>query len=610
MCNERIKKGIYMRKLSKLCLITTFFAFVSTQTNSPIVTFFNNRSVSRNAARDLAGWTNYIHQDSSRDVVYGAFSITPEYSQSFNSHTIASALFGNNLIKNNCSSHLKISGSQVNNRSPHDLLADYFYLPSDFESTVHFKPTIDNFIIDLGFYLGLDAWAKGLYFWVHVPFDHTRWDLNITENVINPGVNNYVPGTFTPTTLNRGKLLNNFTEFVNGKQILETDAIIFEQLKFAYMSQDRLIKSRVAEIRTAIGWDFFTEYNYHAGFNGQVVFPTGLRPKGEFLFEPIVGNAHFWELGVGLNAHYTFWRNHDETRQLTAYTDINITHLFKTRQARTFDLISAGQLSRYMLAMELISPSTNLLAEGTPAIAQFNNTFLPVANITALNVNVDIAVQADIVFMLNFTSNNWSYDIGYNYWGRSCENITLQPIDSFTEHLYALKGDAQIFGFESGTTNAVALSATESRATIHSGTNFPATGTTNPIEIHNALLNPHIDFPKKATTSTTPPVPLQYAPNNTVPADQINTSNPPVFITMNDVNTTCSGSRGSSSKLFTHFSYTWSDKKELEPYIGFGGEVEFAHTSNHKKNTCNNGTCPSASASQWGLWLKTGATFN
>jgi hypothetical protein len=609
-------------KLRHLSLLVLTTITTSIHTKQHLATFFNPRSISRDAARDLVGWENYINKNITDKSVYGTLSITPEWTQTFRSNRMTSCLFGDSLIENSFVSSneivfnrkkspvLKISGSQVNNRGPKDLLADYFYLPSDFESIIHFRPVIDNFIIDFGFYLGLDAWAKGLYFWLHAPFAHTRWDLNIDETIINVGVNNYASGYFAPSTIERGILLENFTDFINGKTLPNVDDIAFQELKFAQMSQKRLIKSRVAEIRTAVGWNFFAEDHYHVGFNGQLAFPTGLRPKSKFLFEPIVGNGHFWELGVGLSSHYTFWRNEDYTRHCMLYTDINITHLFTTRQARTFDLISAGPLSRYMLATEMTSPAINLRGNtGAIPSAQFNNEYLPVANITTLNVDVDITLQADIVLMFNYTSGNVSYDFGYNYWARSKENITLPQIESFTEGMFALKGDAQIFGFQFNTTNPIALSATESQATIHTGKNLPSTGTSDPILIQAAQHNPDIDFPQLATTNpaSTPTVNIQIAPNNTTVSDQINTSIPPVFLTFNDIDVTDSGSHDSSSKLFAHIAYTSPTHKQWQPYIGVGGFVEFDHSPKH--NNKNNNHFSTCGTSQWGLWLKTGATF-
>jgi len=589
--------------LSLLVLTTTIIPYANAKQH--LATFFNPRSISRDAARDLVGWTNYINKNIEDKKVYGAISLTPEWTQTFRNDRITSCLFGNSLINN---SSLKISGSQVDNRGPKDLLADYFYLPTDFESVVRFKPIIDNFIIDFGFYLGLDPWAKGLYFWLHAPFAHTRWDLNISENVINPGVNAYAPGYFAPSAIERGLLLENFTDFANGKTLKNLDDIAFEELKFAEMSEKRLVKSRVAELRTGIGWNFFAENDFHVGFNGQVAFPTGLRPKGEFLFEPIVGNAHFWELGAGLSGHYTFWRDEDYTKHWLFYVDVNLTHLFTTRQARTFDLLSAGPLSRYMLATAMTSPAVNLAGDnGLVPVAQFNNKYLPVANITTLNVNVDIAIQADIVIMFNYTSKNMSCDFGYNYWGRSGENIKLPRVESFTEGVYTLKGDAQMFGFQFNTANAVALSATESQATVYTGTNMPASGSTDPIIIAAAQHNPDIDFPVLATTNPQPALPLQIAPNNSNPNDQINTSIPPVFLTFNNIDVVDSGSHDSSSKLFAHISYTSPHYKGWIPYIGIGGFVEFDHSPKH--NNKNNNQSSLCGASQWGVWLKTGAAY-
>ena len=384
------------------------------------------------------------------------------------------------------------------------------------------------------------------------------------------------------------------------------------------MSTDRLIKSRLAEIRTGFGWNFFAENDWHVGFNGQIAAPTGLRPHADFLFEPIVGNGHFWELGVGFNGHYNFWRNEEETAHAQFYVDINLTHLFKTQQARSFDLTRAGTLSRYMLAMEMSSPAVNLQGPAnTPPLipsAQFNNVVLPLANITTLDVNVSAAIQADIVVMFNAAKNNWSFDLGYNYWAKSADDISLQQNESFDENRFVLKGDAHIFGFLPNSTESVALSATEDNATVHAGTNLPATGTTDSATIIAASKNPNIDFPQPARTNPTAPAAPQnllYAQNlPDTSSNIINTSIPPVFITRNDLNLTGAQTGGSSNKLFTHLSYTWNDKTEWQPYLGIGGEAEWATktTRDCKPSSCDTHT-PQACTSQWGIWLKTGATF-
>lgn len=592
-------------KALTLYLITTTFAHAEQR----VATSFNTRSISRNAARDLSGWTNYINKDSSPDVVYGSISITPEYSHTFSGNNITRTLFGDNLIGKDCAQHLKISGSQTTNRSPQDLFADYFYLPTDFESTVQFKPVIDNVILDFGFYMGLDAWAKGVYFLLHAPFAHTRWDLNIHEKIINPGNNNSIAGYLTPAELPRNQLLDSFTQFVNGRIVPNTQNVALQGLNFAQMSNERLVKSRMAEVRTYVGWNFFAEPNYHVGFNGQIAWPTGLRPDALYLFEPLVGNGHFWELGFGLNGHYDFWQSEDELSHCCFYIDCNVTHLFRTRQARTFDLTRAGTLSRYMLAMEMTSPAVNLQgANGIIPSAQFDNDLLPVANMSTLDIEVSVAIQADIVLLFNATHHNWSFDFGYNYWGRSGENVSIRENESFAEKTFALKGDAHIFGYLPDTTDFVALSATQDNATIHAGKNLPATGTTNSAIITNAAKNPNIDFPQAAQTNPAG-LSLVYAPDTALdPNNFINTSVPPIFITRNDLDLVGTQTSGSSNKLFYHLSYTWNDTTHWQPYLGFGGEVEWAHPTKKGCKPCDEHNAQ-ACTSQWGLWVKTGANY-
>src|SRR3990172_13239088 len=61
-------------------------------------------------------------------------------------------------------------------------------------------------------------------------------------------------------------------------------------LRCAKFCQCNDTKVRLADIRCALGWNFLLKDDYHLGVDLQCAFPTGNRPKGEFLFEPIDGN--------------------------------------------------------------------------------------------------------------------------------------------------------------------------------------------------------------------------------------------------------------------------------------------------------------------------------
>jgi len=106
--------------------------------------FLATRSQSVNAARELVGWQQYINKYDV-DSAYGAFSIAVEYTNTFKADQIAKFFFGRDLTFSNYegsdkSRTLLIQGSTVQDRDSRAWLADYFGLPTDFESRVRFNP--------------------------------------------------------------------------------------------------------------------------------------------------------------------------------------------------------------------------------------------------------------------------------------------------------------------------------------------------------------------------------------------------------------------------------------------------------------------------------------
>lgn len=624
------------------CIIFfTQVIFSQAPCSSPcIVTpYFSARSQGVNAARHASGMLNQFHLYEV-ETLYGTLSITPEYTRTFHTQDIAHCLFSDALINN----VITISGSRVANRGPRDWLADYFYLPTDFKSTLHFNPLIDNFLVDFNFYIGLDDWYQGLYFYVYAPLVHTRWNLRMRECIINSGVNAYPAGYFTPAILPRGQLNNSFTEFANGRvinpvdqtitlpldagSITENFSTVLQPLQHAKISTKRLVRSRLADMRMFFGIDWLRDYQYHFGCGVQIAAPTGNRPEAEFLFEPIVGTGHHWEMGGMLNSHYTWWLNESETASISLLTDLNLTHLFKAEQKRTFDLKNSA-VSRYMLAVRLGNSSTgtpitnNLMGGGQTPSAQFQNEFAPMANLTTFCVNTRSAVQVDMVVMMNLFYKGFSWDLGYNFWARTCEKLSrcgAIPTAFDNNTTWALKGDSQVIGF-TATAEAgadanrlpanfpVNLSVTQDSATLYSGSNFPLTGASDLAVFNAGRTNPNIDNPRLATAGPTvatgSQVNLTINPDSGASA-RINTSINPIFIDILDVNFCPAQSKGISSKIFTHFNYTWQHCcRRWIPYIGLGGEAEFAHNTKH----CVRNGCPSCALSQWGIWIKGGISF-
>src|SRR5947207_15047849 len=105
------KKKDFSMKFYHLSLLILTTITIHVNAKQHLATFFNPRSISRDAARDLAGWTNYINLNHDTKSVYGAISITPEWTKTFRNNRITSCLFGENLHYSSSSPSLTISGS-------------------------------------------------------------------------------------------------------------------------------------------------------------------------------------------------------------------------------------------------------------------------------------------------------------------------------------------------------------------------------------------------------------------------------------------------------------------------------------------------------------------
>lgn len=621
------------QSLKKLLSIATLVS--ASGLHADVAPLYSTRSQGVDAARELAGWTQHVNLFD-MDKAYGTFAITTEYSRSFRPQDINKCLFDS---CNDCHT-VVVSGSRTSNRGATDWLADYFYLPTDFRSTLQFKPVIDNVIVDLNMYMGLDEWVNGMFFRLHLPIVYTRWNLDFCESTSLNGTLAHEAGYFSASPIERTDLLANFSAFAAGRAP-QVDGTTFIPLKYAKFDGCAHAQTRLAELQAVLGWNFLQDEDYHLGLGVRFAAPTGNKPEAELLFEPIAGNGRHWELGAQFTSHAMLWRSEDEESSIGFFLDANITHLFNATQYRTFD-VKGKPLSRYMLAEKLGENTDTLQGGGDQQVlanAQFKNVFTPVANLSTFKVDVKCNVQADIAAQFTYANGGLNWDLGYDFWYRSCEKFDTKCSKCpslFAENTWALKGDAYVVGFvtDDGNGGGINLSATESQANIHAGTNFPGTGIGNDATALAAdRVNPRIDNAQLAFTNGTN---LNAQPNG---QGQTRTSIQPIFLTECDFNKV--GVIGLSNKIYTHLSYQWVDHEDWVPYIGVGGFAEFGSpygsgsncsssssscntassldcesscngSNNSCASSCNSccDSCVKCAVSQWGVWLKGGVSFN
>lgn len=626
-------------------------AACSDDNGNRVVPFLQWRSQGRDMARKLYGTTSYAVYQGDMDATYGTFNVTLQYDQSFRNNRIADCLFGASLINdaadtaaNNCSNScgnktLIISGLEsADVDTPADWVAENFYLPRDFRSAITFSPKVQDVVVDFNLFVGLDRWVKGLYFRLYGPVVWNKASLNPCERVIEEGTAGYEAGFFAPAAVAADGLFHEALNFFGGCVPAAVDTLTLQPLRFAKFSGCNLgsadnncsnscsssnHKTGFAELRGEFGYNYIQE-KYRLLLNIQAAAPTGSRPNAEYLFPAQIGNGKHWELGVGLGGAWKMWGSEDGDKSFNFIVEADITHLFNAKQTRTFDLKGKPN-SRYMLA-ERMQPTADLpagqqLVNGT---FQFASEYAPVANLTTKNVKVSIGAQGDVVAMFNYTCRGFSWDLGYNFWGMSASDISVDcnnnscpdscpTVVPFLENTWALKGDASVFGYFTAagalpaTNNPTPLGATENDATIFTGLNADET---------NPLTNSGVDNAQPAVIVGGQAL---YVANSTpAPGVVINTSVPPVFISAADFDIAGAEQRGLSHKIFTHFSYTWTNRDKWVPYVGAGFSAEFGSSSGH--NDCNTSPtltsttdCPSSlscALSKWAVEIKGGVSFH
>lgn len=519
--------------MKKILLLLLSTSLITATPNEVLqgVSFFSPRSQSVDAARYQSGWFPYIHRYE-HDSSYLTFAITPEFRKSFRPSRIAEALFGTDT--------LYVSGSQVANRDANAILADYFGLSTNFASTVFLNPKIKNFITTFSMYVGFDRWVPGLYFALHAPAVWANWDFQIEESVIDDGSDTPFPARY----MDVGEVTAPYASFCQALKGDKTYGDMTNPLAAGRVCGAQS-KGGLSDLLMILGYDIVSRPGGYAGFNLRLAAPTGNRPTACYLFEPVIGNGKHWEFGAGFAGRVLMWEK-DGEQELSLYADLNLTHLFKTRQTRSFDFCNNGFGSRYIL-LKTFDTDGNYTGELTPAI-----------NVTTLSCDVSVAVQFEFLAMFGYAYNGFSADLGYNGWIRSREKISLRDC-CIPERTYGFKGIQNV------ATNLDQLSnITQSTATFHGN-----------------------DFNDQA---------------------EVSDPNSPQFIQTSDLDLSSAASpMVLTHKLFASIGYGWQESKSdwLIPYISLGSSIEFEgiNTSNTEKPNRN-------TLSQWALWLKGGVSFS
>lgn len=170
--------------------------------------------------------------------------------------------------------------------------------------------------------------------------------------------------------------------------------------------------TKFGDIELSLGYNFIADEDKCLGVGLRASGPTGNKPEAVYVLEPVVGRGGSWGLGGELHGHLVAWEGSSGDKALNVKLNANVMHLFKSKSPRSYDLKdSAG--SKYMLVASL-----------TAAYA-LDGAVNNLINHSTLESESSFGAEGDASLALEYNTGSWSGLLGYNFWGRTAEKLTI-----------------------------------------------------------------------------------------------------------------------------------------------------------------------------------------
>lgn len=179
--------------------------------------------------------------------------------------------------------------------------------------------------------------------------------------------------------------------------------------------------TRLADIELKLGYQFICEDNVMSnGFLGLVI-PTGNKAQSTYLAEPIVGNGFHFGLMGGSTSEIQLDSGTDT--RWSARSDSSFRYLFQNTQKRSFDTVSNGQWSRYMMVWPDYATEQANGEQFTTASSM--RAYTPGINVFTQDVKVTPRAQARFNQALVLESGSFKGELGFNMMVRQAEKVEL-----------------------------------------------------------------------------------------------------------------------------------------------------------------------------------------
>lgn len=299
--------------------------------------------------------------------------------------------------------------SSIANASQGDVLSSAFNIVTvdrSFRSVVSFEPRQST--VGVGLHYRQSFWCDedaGRGFWASIsfPITHVHNNIGFCENVENDGggVDTAVPGAVA-----------------NMRAAFSNPTWNFSRIDFCGKS-----KTGVADVTMLLGYEWLQCDPCHLEAYIGVLAPTGNRPKGLIMFEPVVGWGGHVGLEMGGSYGIHLWRNDCADRSLRVEMASNGQYLFSRTQRRSFDL-KGKPWSRFLPVYIDQAAAQASADESGEGFDPFTGS-TPGVNVFTQCVKVRPGYSFNMTSALVYSGCSFAAELGYNVFARSGDCVKL-----------------------------------------------------------------------------------------------------------------------------------------------------------------------------------------
>jgi hypothetical protein len=395
----------------------TIIALVSGAANAETYsgkTYLSPRPVNFDLPMELSTWHNALfkkHVPPDKLKVCGRIAVTPFYQATTNKTDIGKyfGVEGYNTFKVVTEDDFDGTTVPVTNTFLIHDAANAGIEP--LAGTVTFEPKQELFGARIDYFQDI---FKGFFFKAALPIVHVKNDMGM--KITDSHASNEIDGsTFT------------LEQFFKGEVSVTTERSTDLQ---SPLTKGKIDGSRsatgVADIDLGLGYKLFCNDKSHLFVTLAGTIPTGKKPTGEWLFEPIYGNGQHFGLGGTLDGGVELWAS--KKASISLLIDVNYRYLFDATEDRILGLKESGNDAN------AIANFNHYYMVGTFS-ADANKPLQPAANVLTQGLKVKPGSLFDAMAALSFRTSGFVFDLGYDLFYKEKETVELKD---WTDDVYGI----------------------------------------------------------------------------------------------------------------------------------------------------------------------------